>query len=103
VRRVLVAARRRYYRARPEERPALTDPWSYIVLFTQRDLVILAQGKCWPLPQQVLARLAEPPSVRARRRQRSVQRIQAVARRLLAADLPGALDAIRYMERRVSS
>jgi len=81
------------------ERPSLSDPRSYVGVFPLRDLLILARWSYWPLPARALAWLAEPPGERARRRQRTAQRIEAVTRLLLAADLP---DAVAYLARRKS-
>src|SRR5215470_12668714 len=94
VRRVLAAARRRYFGDRLVDRPSLQDPRSYVGLFPLRDLTILAKCGYWPLPPRALAWLGESPADRARRRKRQERRIAAVVRELLAAELP---EAIAYL------
>jgi hypothetical protein len=91
VRRVLRRARRRLHATRPESRPSLRDPRSYVGLLAPRDLLTLSRWSYWPLPPRALAWLAEPPATRARRRQRADRRIEAVARRFLARELPEAV------------
>jgi len=95
VQRVLRRARR-MLRAMPREcRPSLRDPRSYVGLFRARDLLTLSRWSHWPLPRRALAWLAAPPAECARRWRRADHR----TRRLLAAELPAALEAIRDMER----
>jgi hypothetical protein len=97
VRTVLAAARRRYHRERRVCRPSLDDPRSYVGLFTLSDLTTLARCRCWPLPPPALAWLAEPPRARGRRRRRCAERVAAVVRDVLAAELP---EAVAYLGRR---
>jgi hypothetical protein len=91
IRRVLAAARKRYLRERPEGRPALADTGDCCGLFTRSDLLTLARFGYWPLPPQALAWLAESPWARACRRRRWADRIAAVVREVLAAELPAAV------------
>jgi hypothetical protein len=91
VRPVLRAARRRYRAYRVPQRPALADPVACAVLFPLRDLRTLALAGWWPLPPQALAWLRERPGDRPRRRRR---RLAALVRRVLAADLPDALNVL---------
>jgi hypothetical protein len=82
---------------RPEDRPSLHDPRSYIGLFLSRDLLALMLSSYWPLPSRALAWLAEPPAARTRRRERRERGLAAVVREVLAADLP---EAVAYLTRR---
>lgn len=94
VRRVLTAGRRRYHGARLVSRPSLRDPRSCVGLFPARDLATLAKCGYWPLPARVLAWFAFPPAERSRRQRHWERRVEAVARRLLAAELP---EAVAYL------
>jgi hypothetical protein len=91
IRRVLRLARRRLYAMRPEDRPSLRDPRSYVGLFLSPDLLALSRSSYWPLRPWALAWLAEPPAARALRRERRERGIAAVVREVLTADLPEAL------------
>ncbi len=61
VRRVLMAARRRYHSLPRLERPALHCPTSLVGLFTMRDLITLAQNSYYPLPAEAVAWIGRPP------------------------------------------
>ncbi len=94
VRPALRRARRRLHALRPSCRPSLSDPSSCLGLFPPLDLLALAQSGCWPLPSLALGWLGEPPAERARRRKRREQRIAAVVREVMVAELP---EAINYL------
>jgi hypothetical protein len=83
VRPILAAARRHYHRLPVPRRPALSDPTSYLGLFTRAQLVALACSGYWPLPAKALAWLAASPRTPARRRQRIARLVEAVAPVLL--------------------
>jgi hypothetical protein len=87
----LRAARRRYHKARPEDRPALDYPPSCIGLFPLRDLLTLARPGCWPLPPRARHYIAEAPPKRTRRRRRRDQRMSEIARDVMTADLAAAV------------
>ena len=91
VRGVLAAARRRYHAAGRTERPSLHEPQSCIGLFTALELVLLAKGGHWPLPEKALRRIAAAPAQR-RCRRRLVRRLaRAELERILRAELPEAV------------
>jgi hypothetical protein len=91
VRGVLRLATRRLHRLATPARPALHDPTAAMVLFTGPELACLARWNYWPLCDEAIAWLKQSPADRAARRLRREARIAAVAREVLAADLPGAL------------
>jgi hypothetical protein len=67
IRRVLRRAHRRLHTLRPEDRPSLRDPQSYVGLFPLWDLTALTKCGYWPLPAPALAWLDEPHAERVRR------------------------------------
>jgi hypothetical protein len=98
VRPVLRRARRWLHALVPLERPADLQ-----AILTAAEAQTLAKCGAYPLVPSVLAWIAEPPAIRVRRRRRRERRIAAVVRKVLAAELPEALAAIRESERRQSS
>lgn len=96
-RRVLRRARRRYHALQKVYRPSLGDPRSYVGLFKMNELVTLAKCGYWPLPWRALAWLVELATKRALRLERQRRRVEAITRRLIAAELPEAVD---YLLRR---
>lgn len=86
VRRLIRAARRRYWRLPLTRRPALTDPRSYMGLFTGADLVALAAADYWPLPAEALAMIAVTPAERNRQRREVERRVETVLARIFARD-----------------
>jgi hypothetical protein len=53
----------------------------------------------WPLCDEAIAWLKQPPAERIARRRSRDERIAAVAREVLAADLPGALAYLQEKDR----
>ncbi|HVS37902.1 MAG TPA: hypothetical protein VMS17_20250 [Gemmataceae bacterium] len=88
---VLAAARRRYHAAAHTERPPLDQLQNCIGLFTAPELVLLAKGGCWPLPEKAMALIATAPAERRRRRLLVRRLARAELRRILRAELPEAV------------
>jgi hypothetical protein len=86
VRRILRVARHRLHARPPFERPA--DVRDIFTVSETRELIL---SGAYPLSPRALAWLVEPPVVRGSRRRRWRRRVEAVVRRLLAAELPEAV------------
>jgi hypothetical protein len=94
---ILRRARQRYHGSRLPYRPALV-PTSVLGLFPLLDLIALAKAGAWPLSKRQIRQLVQPP--RARRRRRWYSRMAALVRKIIASDLPEALNVLKVWDRR---